>query len=120
MNSTAIKPEWMGLLRPFARPSSRKAIIQLLDTILPYGALILLMNLSIRYGLPAWVTLLLSIPAGAFMVRACLKAVPELQLDRPLTLASSVKAVRLNLWDEAAGRLIAFRELRPTRAIVLQ
>jgi omega-6 fatty acid desaturase (delta-12 desaturase) len=70
MNSTAIKPEWTGLLRPFARPSSRKAIVQLIDTILPYGALILIMNLTVRFGLPFWVTLLLGIPAGAFMVRA--------------------------------------------------
>jgi acyl-lipid omega-6 desaturase (Delta-12 desaturase) len=70
MDSTAIKPEWTGLLRPFAQPSYRKAIIQLIDTLLPYGALILIMNLSVRLGLPAWVTLLLGIPAGAFMVRA--------------------------------------------------
>jgi omega-6 fatty acid desaturase (delta-12 desaturase) len=29
-----------------------------------------------------------------------------------ITLKDSVKAVQLSLWDEAAGRLVSFREAR--------
>ena len=64
------EPEWLSRLRPFAKPSLRKALVQLVDTLLPYGALLLLMYLTIRWGGPVWVTLLLGIPSGAFMVRA--------------------------------------------------
>jgi hypothetical protein len=62
--------EWLGLLRPFARPNGKKAIIQLIDTLLPYCALIILMYITIRLDAPMWITLLLGIPAGAFMVRS--------------------------------------------------
>ena len=47
-----------------------------------------------------------------YNLRACLGAIPELRLKNPLTIAHSLRSVRLNLWDEGAGRLIAFRELR--------
>ena len=39
-------------------------------------------------------------------------AVPELQQVKPLTLKESLKSLRLNLWDERAGTLISFRELK--------
>ncbi len=70
MDSTASGPEWTKLLRPFARPNHRKAVIQLLDTVLPYGAMLAIMYLSIRWGAPMWVTWLLGIPTGALMVRS--------------------------------------------------
>jgi fatty acid desaturase len=47
-------------------------------------------------------------------------AVPELRLKNPLTIARSVRSVHLNLWDEAAKRLIAFRELRSRGVILTQ
>jgi acyl-lipid omega-6 desaturase (Delta-12 desaturase) len=61
--------EWVSLLRPFAKPNLKKAIIQLADTLLPYGAMLALMYLTIRWNAPLWVTLLLAIPTAGFMVR---------------------------------------------------
>jgi omega-6 fatty acid desaturase (delta-12 desaturase) len=69
MDSTARGPEWIKLLRPFARPDLRKALIQLMDTLLPYGAMLVLMYQTIRWCAPVWVTFLLGIPAGALMMR---------------------------------------------------
>lgn len=40
------------------------------------------------------------------------EATPLLQTVRPLTLAKSLRSLRLNLWDEQHGRLISFRSLR--------
>jgi acyl-lipid omega-6 desaturase (Delta-12 desaturase) len=70
LNSVVSGPEWTALLRPFARPSAGKAVIQLLDTLLPYGATLVLMYLTILWGAPVWATMLLGIPAGALMIRA--------------------------------------------------
>lgn len=39
-------------------------------------------------------------------------ATPILQTVRPLTLAKSLRSLRLNLWDEQHGRLISFRSLK--------
>jgi acyl-lipid omega-6 desaturase (Delta-12 desaturase) len=69
MDNTAAKPDWVKLLRPFAEPNLRKAVIQLVDTILPFWALLAIMYLTILRGAPAWATWLLGIPAGAFMMR---------------------------------------------------
>jgi len=69
MNSAIDGPAFTKLLRPYARPNTRKAVIQLLDTLLPYGAILSLMYGTIRWGAPVWVTFLLGIPAGALMVR---------------------------------------------------
>lgn len=37
---------------------------------------------------------------------------PQLKTMSRITLADSVRAMRLSLWDEAAGRLVSFREAR--------
>jgi omega-6 fatty acid desaturase (delta-12 desaturase) len=50
-----------------------------------------------------------------YNLRAALAAIPELRLKNPLTIARSVKAIRLNLWDEKERCLIAFRDLRAAR-----
>jgi omega-6 fatty acid desaturase (delta-12 desaturase) len=63
------KAEWNARLKPFSKPDAGKATIQLVDTLLPYFAILALMYLTLRWGLPYWVTALLGIPAGAFMVR---------------------------------------------------
>jgi acyl-lipid omega-6 desaturase (Delta-12 desaturase) len=63
-------PEWLPRLKDFASPDSRKAAVQLIDTVVPYFATLVLMYLTIRWGAPVWVTLALSIPAALFMVRA--------------------------------------------------
>jgi omega-6 fatty acid desaturase (delta-12 desaturase) len=56
------------LLAPYQKPAWKPAILQLIDTILPYYALLALMALTLRYSY--WLTLLLAIPAAGFMVRA--------------------------------------------------
>ena len=44
-----------------------------------------------------------------YRLEACWRAVPELQLPHPLTIVSSLKGLRLHLWDEAAKRLVGFQ-----------
>ena len=46
-----------------------------------------------------------------YRLRECLKANPELQKARRLTMAESARAIRLALWDEEQGRLVGFRHL---------
>jgi len=45
-----------------------------------------------------------------YRLPAALRALPELARVNRLTLRESVRSVRLVLWDEAAGRLVSFRE----------
>lgn len=47
-----------------------------------------------------------------YRLEEAFKAVPELQQVKALTLKDSLKSLRLNLWDEQAGKLISFRDLR--------
>lgn len=63
-------PDWFPRLKEFAQPDTRKAVVQLIDTLGPYFAALGLMYLTIRLGMPLWLTLLLSVPAGGFLVRA--------------------------------------------------
>ena len=44
---------------------------------------------------------------------------PELKAVSRVTLWQAFKAVRLALWDEAAGRLVSFREERQARPVML-
>ncbi len=43
-----------------------------------------------------------------YRLRACFAAIPALNAKAPLTLAASLSAVRLKLWDEEAQQLVAF------------
>lgn len=63
------RPAWLPTLARFEKPSVRRALIQLADTLLPYLALVALMILSVTNAWPVWITLLLAIPTGAFLVR---------------------------------------------------
>lgn len=45
-----------------------------------------------------------------YRLRACFEANPEVQRARRVTLWSSLKSVRLALWDEDAGKLVSFRQ----------
>lgn len=48
-----------------------------------------------------------------YRLRDCLEALPALQTISPkLSIAEAVKSARLALWDEAARKLISFREFR--------
>ncbi|MGA2763703.1 MAG: fatty acid desaturase [Spirochaetia bacterium] len=63
------KPAWVAGLKKYETPNAGKVALQLADTLIPYLALLALMYLTIRWGLPYWVTLLLALPAGALLVR---------------------------------------------------
>ncbi len=63
------RPEWVRRLKDYEKADTRKATLQLVDTVGPYLALLGLMYLTMRMGLPIWVTLILAVPAGGFLVR---------------------------------------------------
>ncbi len=63
------RPAWVSGLSRFEKPNARKVAIQLVDTLVPYLGLLALMFMTVQWGLPYWITLLLAIPAGAFLVR---------------------------------------------------
>ncbi|TVQ96936.1 MAG: fatty acid desaturase [Spirochaetaceae bacterium] len=61
--------ELVDKLKPFEKPSRARAWWQLANTLVPYLGLLVLMFFSIRTGQPYWLTLLLAVPAGAFLLR---------------------------------------------------
>lgn len=61
--------ELVARLKPFENPNTMRAVWQLATTFIPYLAIVVLMFVTIRADLPYWVTLLLAVPAGAFLVR---------------------------------------------------
>jgi acyl-lipid omega-6 desaturase (Delta-12 desaturase) len=65
----AARPEWLGALRPYARADRRKAVTQLLNTLLPYVALWAAMIFAIRRGASLWITATLAVVAAAFLIR---------------------------------------------------
>lgn len=56
-------------LKPYANPSLKSSWIQILNTVLPYLALIFLMGTLIHLKVPYYLTIFISIPAGLFLVR---------------------------------------------------
>lgn len=69
METSKKKPSWLRELKEYEKPVTRRALWQLANTFVPYSGLVFLMYLSVRAGYPAWVTVLLAIPAAAFLVR---------------------------------------------------
>jgi omega-6 fatty acid desaturase (delta-12 desaturase) len=63
-------PDWYPAMLSFRQPRGQAAARQLVSTLLPYCILWYLMILSVERGRPYALTLLLSIPASAFLVRA--------------------------------------------------
>ncbi|MGO9308403.1 MAG: fatty acid desaturase [Spirochaetia bacterium] len=63
------KPAWVAGLKKYETPSPGKVTLQLVDTLIPYLALLALMYFTMWRGLPYWVTLLVAVPAGAFLIR---------------------------------------------------
>jgi acyl-lipid omega-6 desaturase (Delta-12 desaturase) len=59
--------EFNRLLAPYMKPAWRPAIIQILNTFLPYLLLIGVMFYSLRF--PYWVTLLIAVPTACFLIR---------------------------------------------------
>jgi omega-6 fatty acid desaturase (delta-12 desaturase) len=51
-----------------------------------------------------------------YRLRACFDANPEFQRAKRLTLWTSIKSVRLSLWDEDRRQLVSFRQARRQRS----
>src|SRR5512143_1465715 len=59
--------DWRSLVAPFQHADTRRSVWQLLNSALPYAALLYLMYLSLSVSY--WLTLALSVLAAGFMVR---------------------------------------------------
>jgi acyl-lipid omega-6 desaturase (Delta-12 desaturase) len=67
-SATAAAPRhWREIIAPYARPSGRHATTQLLNTGLPFLAIMAALFCGLDHGI--WATLLLALPAAAFVVR---------------------------------------------------
>lgn len=62
-------PAWHAALTAYKISDNRKAFWQLANTLIPYGCLWYLMIRSMQSGYPYALTLLLALPAAAFLVR---------------------------------------------------
>ena len=62
-------PDWYPILATFRNSDNRKATWQLMNTVVPYCVLWYLMIRSIQLGYSYALTLILALPAAAFMVR---------------------------------------------------
>lgn len=47
-----------------------------------------------------------------YHLQQCYDETPELKRIHPVTIRSSLKSIRLNLWDEERGKLVSFRSLK--------
>ena len=63
------KPAWVAGLKKYETPSRGRVAVQLIDTLIPYFALLAVMYLTVSWGMPYWITLLIALPAGALLVR---------------------------------------------------
>lgn len=64
----APRSELSSLVAPFARPRRLRASLEVLETLVPYAALVVAMVLAARRGHP-WVAVALGVPSAAFLVR---------------------------------------------------
>ena len=69
-NGHTLREDLIQAVSKYAQPDYRKAFWQVANTILPYLSLWALMIVTVLYGLPVWTTLLLTVPASAFLVRS--------------------------------------------------
>ena len=63
------RPDWYQSILKYDRPSVQKAIVQLVDTFVPYFALWVVMVRTVQLGYPYWATLALSVVGGGLLVR---------------------------------------------------
>ncbi len=63
------RSQLMKDLAPYRRADHKKAIWQMVNTLIPYAALWVLMAIMLNRGLPFWTVLPLTLLAGLFMVR---------------------------------------------------
>jgi acyl-lipid omega-6 desaturase (Delta-12 desaturase) len=62
-------PAWYQTIIKYARADPNQALWQVLNTFVPYCLLWALMLYTVRRGYPYWVTLILAIASGGFLVR---------------------------------------------------
>jgi omega-6 fatty acid desaturase (delta-12 desaturase) len=67
--TVASRASWYEATARFEKPDLRKSIWQIANTLIPYVFLWVVMVWGIRAGVPLWAVLLLTVPAGLFMVR---------------------------------------------------
>ena len=65
----SLREDLIHAVSKYAQADFRKAFGQLANTFLPYFGLWALMIVTVVYGFPVWTTLLLAVPAAAFLVR---------------------------------------------------
>jgi acyl-lipid omega-6 desaturase (Delta-12 desaturase) len=63
------RPAWVTALKRYEKTNPRRVVGQLSNTVIPYLALLALMCLTTSRHLPVLVTVLLTIPAGVFLIR---------------------------------------------------
>ena len=66
---SASRPAWYQAISRFQNPTIRQSVWQITNTLVPYLLLWYLMIWAIQDGYPYWSILLVTIPAGLFMVR---------------------------------------------------
>lgn len=65
----AAKPEWLKAAARYERAIPRKAVWQMVNSLVPYVGLWALMVFMIHRGVPYWLTLAVSVVAAGFLVR---------------------------------------------------
>jgi omega-6 fatty acid desaturase (delta-12 desaturase) len=63
------RPDWSRAIAPFSRSDTRKAVWQLVNTIVPYLAVLALMVVGVVRGWPYPLVLLLALPASGLSIR---------------------------------------------------
>ena len=63
------KPDWYKDIVKYGQPNLRKAILQLINTVIPYIALWTLMVLTVHYEYSYWITLALAAVSAIFYIR---------------------------------------------------
>jgi acyl-lipid omega-6 desaturase (Delta-12 desaturase) len=67
VNARSAEPDWRSIVAPYQRPDTRRAVVQIANTLIPLGVLFYVMYRSL--ALPYWTTLLLAIPSAGLLVR---------------------------------------------------
>jgi len=69
VKTKAARPDWYKSVAKYQQPDLRKAVWQLVDTLVPYAALWALMVRTVQLGVSYWITLALAVVAAGFMAR---------------------------------------------------
>jgi omega-6 fatty acid desaturase (delta-12 desaturase) len=92
------QPFWVELLAPYAKPSLRRSVVDLLSSVVPYLALSVLMYAAIRVS--PWLTLALAVPSAGFLLRTYI-------VFHDCTHGSFLPTKRANQWiGTALGLLV--------------